>query len=269
MLSKTSVRHDELGSLTKVAVLCILGVMAEVGHAVGAATTESKPHRRVQCWRSHSPQFGLCVRRIECRAQADVRNYICDNAARASVAATAGNVMELANDLSHDETLQWINAHKAWRLVRKTKPIWVRQLEPDEVGKEFRTADHVKQIGRIGHALCVGVAGEPWFQEWEKLHAKYDAGDEMDRSFSFDQSPRSYRIYRPKPDSELWAAQVDDKDIKGFFIKPNYDPERPLYSPAGGYVVKESVDDPYTGVTKDVWLVQRGLFESTYEYAGE
>ena len=30
--------------------------------------------------------------------------------------------------LSHDETLNWITEHKAWRRARKTKPIWAREL---------------------------------------------------------------------------------------------------------------------------------------------
>ena len=59
-------------------------------------------------------------------------------------------------------------------------------------------------------------------------------------------------------------AQVKGPGIEGFFIKPGYDPERPLYSPAGGYVVKDHVADPYRDNPKDVWLVQQPLFESTY-----
>ena len=49
-----------------------------------------------------------------------------------------------------------------------------RPVEPDEVGKEFQTADHVKEKARAGFWLCVGVAGEPWFQSLEKIEAKYE-----------------------------------------------------------------------------------------------
>ncbi len=52
--------------------------------------------------------------------------------------------------------------------------------------------------------------------------------------------------------------------IAGFFIRPNYDPAHPLYSSAGGYVIRDDVKDPYREKLDDVWLVQQGLFESTY-----
>ena len=52
--------------------------------------------------------------------------------------------------------------------------------------------------------------------------------------------------------------------IAGFSIRPGYDPERPLYAPSGGYVVKDDVANPYRDKPKDVWLVQQSLFESTY-----
>jgi hypothetical protein len=50
-----------------------------------------------------------------------------------------------------------------------------------------------------------------------------------------------------------------------FYIQPNYPTDGPLYAPAGGYVVKDYVDDPYAGEPDDVWLVQQALFESNYE----
>jgi hypothetical protein len=140
-------------------------------------------------------------------------------------------------------------------------------VQADEVGKEFQTADHVAQAAREGYWLCVGVAGEPWFQAPEKVLAKYDLEREEVKHFDFDARSQTYQVYRPKPDVQLWAAQVVDPSVEGFYIKPNYDPERPLYSPAGGYVVKEHVDDPYRDAPDDVWLVQQGLFESTYEEA--
>src|SRR5689334_17174590 len=76
--------------------------------------------------------------------------------------------------LSHEETLAWIRDKKAWRHARKTKPIWARELEPNEIGKSFTTADHADEIAREGYWLCVGVAGEPWFQKPAKVEEKYD-----------------------------------------------------------------------------------------------
>jgi hypothetical protein len=167
--------------------------------------------------------------------------------------------------LSHDETLRWITEQRAWRRARKTKPIWARAVEPAEVGREFQTADHAIEKARAGYWLCVGVAGEPWFQTLEKIEGKYEPAVEETKTFDFDAKSRKYRVFKPKATTRNWVAQVKGPEIAGFFIKPNYDPEHPLYSPAGGYVVRDDVKEPYQAKPGDVWLVQQGLFESTYE----
>jgi hypothetical protein len=167
--------------------------------------------------------------------------------------------------LSHEETLNWITEHKAWRRARKTKPIWARAVEAAEVGKEFQTADHAVEKARTGYWLCVGVAGEPWFQTLEKVEGKYEPTGEEVKGFAFDGKPRKYQIFKPKATTRNWVAQVKGPGIAGFFIRPNYDPKHLLYSPAGGYVVRDDVKDPFGAKPDDVWLVQQGLFESTYE----
>jgi hypothetical protein len=170
--------------------------------------------------------------------------------------------------LSHEQTLRWVHEHRAWRLARKTKPIWARPVDPDERGRPFETADHAVERARAGYWLCVGVAGEPWFQAPENVLAKYDQAGEERKAFAFDERPRVYRLFRPKPDALSWAAQVRGEGIEGFFIRPGYDVNHPLYSPVGGYVVRRHVPDPYGegGRVPDVWLVQQPLFESTYEF---
>jgi hypothetical protein len=167
--------------------------------------------------------------------------------------------------LTHEETLRWIAEHRAWRPAKKTRPIWARPLAAGEAGKEFRTADNTTETARDGYWLCVGVAGEPWFQKPEKVAARYDRTGEEVRQFAFDDEPRAYGIYRPRGDVLNWVARVEGPGIDGFFIKPAYDVENPLYSPAGGYVVKDHVADPYGENTDDIWLVQEALFRSTYE----
>jgi len=168
--------------------------------------------------------------------------------------------------LSHDETLKWIADHKAWKLARKARPIWARPVERGEVGKEFQTADHVKEVAREGYWLCVGVAGEPWFQAHERILAKYEPGGEQARAFGFNAMPRKYKIFNPRGETRNWVAQVKGPGIKGFHVRPGYDPERPLYAPAGGFVVRDEVADPYREMPRDVWLVQEPLFKSTYEF---
>jgi hypothetical protein len=168
--------------------------------------------------------------------------------------------------LSHEETLRWVDEHKAWRLARKTRPIWARQVAPEEVNREFQTADRVKEVAREGYWLCVGVAGEPWFQSKDKLEGKYEPKGEELKTFAFDAEPHTYRLYVPKASVRNWVAQVKGAGIEGFYVRPGYDPERPLYSPAGGFVVRDEVADPYREAPQDVWLVQEPLFLSTYEF---
>jgi hypothetical protein len=170
--------------------------------------------------------------------------------------------------LTHEQTLEWIERHSAWRPARKLKPIWARPLAEEEMGREFQTADHAVEKGKPGALLCVGVAGEPWFQAAEKVRAKYEVGEEETRQFNFDTKPRAYRVYRPLPDSRVLAAQVKSEGIKEFSIRPGYDPTITLRSPAGGYVVRNYTADPTTRPS-DVWLVQKELFESTYEFVSE
>jgi hypothetical protein len=93
--------------------------------------------------------------------------------------------------------------------------------------------------------------------------------DQETKTFDFDTKRRVYSKYKPKETVHNWVAQVKGAGIAGFFVRPGYDPERPLYSPAGGYVVKDDVPDPYRDKPKDVWLVQQSLFESTYELIRE
>lgn len=171
----------------------------------------------------------------------------------------------MSRRLTHAETLQWIAAHRAWRLARKTKPIWARPVAPDEIGQPFHTADHATQRATADHWLCAGIAGEPWFQKKDAIDAKYDRAGREHRRFAFDDQPRRYQRFTPRAGARNWAARIDDPAIEGFYIQPNYPTDGPLYSPRGGYVVKEYVDDPYAGDPDDVWLVQQSLFESTYE----
>jgi hypothetical protein len=174
----------------------------------------------------------------------------------------------MARRMNHDETLRWITEHRAWHMVRKTKPIWARPVETDEAGKEFQTVDQAKERAQPGAWLCVGSAGEPWFQSKERIDAKYRAEGEERRQFDFDETQRTYHRFAPQDVARNWAAQIVAPDVEGFYIQPNYPTDGPLYSPAGGYVVKDYAEDPYRGDPNDVWLVQRKLFEDTYEAAG-
>ncbi len=167
-------------------------------------------------------------------------------------------------ELSHEETLAWINQHRAWRKAVKTAPVWARAIAREEIGKEFQTLDRAIQRAREGTWLCVGVADEPWFQSLDQIEAKYTRGTTESKQFPFDDKPHDYHQFQPKPNQVKWVACVEDPGIAGFSVRPGYDPHRPLHSPSGGYVVKGDVPNPYQDQPDDVWLVQRALFESTY-----
>lgn len=173
----------------------------------------------------------------------------------------------MSRRLSHEETLRWVREHHAWRMARKTKPIWGRPVAAEEVGRVFTTADHTEQAARAGYWLSVGICGEPWFQTAGAIESKYRRGERAERRFAFDDRPRDYTELLPTTESQNWAACVTGPDIEGFYIRVGYDQESPLYSPAGGYVLRDPADDPYAGEPRDVWLVQRALFESTYDWA--
>ena len=166
------------------------------------------------------------------------------------------------------------------RLGRKHRPYYrivaidSRQPRDGRVLEELGTYDpQVKDLDksvtlkpdRVRYWLSVGVAGEPWFQSLEKIEHKYNPAGEEVRAFRFDARPMRYRIFKPKAATRNWAAGVSGPGITGFFIRPHYDPTRPLYSPAGGFVVRDDAPDPYQARPDDVWLVQKDLFDSTYE----
>jgi len=166
---------------------------------------------------------------------------------------------------THEQTLDWIHKNKAWRRAKKTKPLWARAVEKDEMGKEFQTADRVTERAKEGYWLCVGLAGEPWFQKPERVEARYVRDGDEEKKFSFDSLPRKYQVFKPKEGMYNWVAQVQGPGITGFYIRATYDKEHPLYAPAGGYVVKDDVADPYRDNLDDVWLVQEAIFKSTYD----
>lgn len=174
-----------------------------------------------------------------------------------------------SRELTHDETLAWINENHAWRKAKKTRPIWARAVATDEIGKEFQTIDEAKEKASEGAWLCVGVTHEPWFQSEDKIEAKYQRGGLETKQFAFDDKPHEYYLCQPKPDIFNWVAQVNGPDIRGFSVRPGYAADTTLHSARGGYVVKSDVTDPYHDDTDDVWLVQQPQFESTYEFLND
>jgi hypothetical protein len=167
--------------------------------------------------------------------------------------------------LTHEQTLEWIDKNRAWRRAKKTQLIWVREVEQEERDKDYLTAEGTVQRPQEGYWLCVGVVGEPWFQRKERIYGKYEQSCNETKQFAFDARPFDYLVFKPKGDVRNWAAQVSGPGLIEFSLKPNYDPSQVLLCAAGGYVVTDDVPDPYQGILNDVWIVQRAIFESSYE----
>lgn len=143
------------------------------------------------------------------------------------------------------ELLAEIDQRGAWFHAKKTRAIWARKLETEQVVASLEGP----VVGRAGDFLCRGAAGELWPQKAADLDARYVATDEVD--------PEGWRQYAPRPDAEgVMAAQV----ARPFRVRATWGL---LSGKAGDYVLKKyrdrAVPDPV-----DVWIVDRALFEATY-----
>ena len=167
--------------------------------------------------------------------------------------------------LSHEQTLSWIAEHKAWRLAQKPG-----RSGPDRLPRtRWAASSRPLTTSRKWPARAPGCALESPASHGSRLARRSTRSTSRPkRSTAHSAStnePLSYRVFKPRGDVRNWVAQVKGPDMAGFFVRPGYDPERPLYSPSGGYVIKDEVKDPYHDKPSDVWLVQQSLFESTYE----
>jgi hypothetical protein len=125
--------------------------------------------------------------------------------------------------------------------ARKTKPIWAKQIDD---ACEVETLEGIVQANP-GDYLCRGISAEHWPQKEEKLLEKYIASGEFDKD--------GWQRFEPKPDSEAVEATQYDRR---FTISATWGE---LNGKAGDYVVRSRAD------LSDVWIVDRVIFESTYE----
>ena len=106
--------------------------------------------------------------------------------------------------------------------------------------------------------ICLGVAGEAWQQTPKKLLAKYTITD-IDHD--------GWLTCQPKPDNEV-ECYVVDGDLTQFYIIGHWgetlpDGTKNVQAGIVGDVICRDPADP-----TDVWIVRRGLFNSTYEIKG-
>jgi len=128
-------------------------------------------------------------------------------------------------------------------LARKTKPIWAKQLS--------ESTDIETLEGRLtaepGDYLCRGIQDEQWPQKANNLFDKYVASEDIDAD--------GWQRFDPKAD----AAPVEAAAIEHPFRVIAQWGE--LNGKANDYVVRSTVDPT------DVWIVDRTIFEASYEFA--
>lgn len=141
--------------------------------------------------------------------------------------------------------------HRAgtWFHARKTREIWVRRLAQ---GETISTLEGALQA-KAGDFLCRGVGGEVWPQKVQDVERKY---------LSTDVTDGPWRKYVPRPDAEgILAARIEH----AFAVEATWGR---LSGKAGDYLAK-NFRDRGVRYPVDVWVVDRALFEATYERVGE
>lgn len=143
--------------------------------------------------------------------------------------------------------LSKVNAAGLWFQAKKTRPIWVRRLETAE---SVKTLEGVEQVS-AGNYLCRGEAGDIWPQSEGRLKSKYAVTDEVDTN--------GWHRCDPKPEAAVMAAQIPYV----FQVQAQWGL---LSGKPGDYLVK-NLEDRDNDNPEDVWIVDRQLFQATYERA--
>jgi hypothetical protein len=149
----------------------------------------------------------------------------------------------------NESLLNEVNAAGLWFHAKKTRPIRARQVtEPQQI----QTLEGTEEVP-AGAYLCRGEAGDLWPQSAERLQEKYQATDEVDAE--------GWRRYVPHPDNQgVLAARVEHP----FTVETSWGT---LHGKPGDYLGK-NFEDRDVAHPSDVWIVDRNLFEATYEPSG-
>lgn len=146
--------------------------------------------------------------------------------------------------------LDEVNHDEAWFRARKVKPIWARKLDFAQTVTTLEGDETVQ----AGDFLCRGEAGDIWPQKADKLAEKYDATEETDAE--------GWRKYLPKPDAEgVLAAEIDH----AFTVQASWGQ---LQGKPSDLLVK-SYADRDAEYPQDVWIVDKALFQATYQRTEE
>ncbi len=156
-----------------------------------------------------------------------------------------------------------------WKTAKKTKPIKAKplsQIVSDVcVFNKFllQTIEGVQPL-RPASIVCLGIEGEAWPQTKEALLKKYTITDIDPES--------GWLTCTPKPENSVNALQITNSEYLSvadeFSITALWGEKQPngtfvQHGKGGDYVVQSTSD------LKDVWIVARNVFESTYEVSNE
>ena len=149
------------------------------------------------------------------------------------------------NALNHD-LLTAVNDANGWFHAKKTRPIWVR---PVATSTEVETLEGTESV-EPGDVICRGEIGELWPQAIESLMSKYEPTDEFDE--------KGWQKYTPNPDANGVMASVVNEP---FQVHATWGV---LQGKSGDFIVKNYSDRDVAN-PQDVWIVDRALFEATYQ----
>lgn len=154
---------------------------------------------------------------------------------------------------------------KTWWTATKTKPMLVKHVTA--VLSDLSVSPSVlvrtlegDQIVRPNAFVCRGVAGELWQQETKTLFRKYDVTD-CDAD--------GWWVAKPKPGNAVDVTPIRAGDPTSIRAKwgTAYKSETESFwyqeGAVGDYVLRSRED------SEDVWIVQKKIFEATYEIVGD
>lgn len=147
---------------------------------------------------------------------------------------------------ANQSLLDEANAAGKWFHAKKTRPIWARRLDAEQVVQTLEGEERVA----AGHYLCKGEAGDVWPQTEQTLQERYIATDEVHAD--------GWRKYLPHPDAQgVLATPIEHP----FEVQATWGR---LTGKAGDFLVKKH-QDRETTYPADVWIVDQTLFRQTYE----
>lgn len=144
------------------------------------------------------------------------------------------------------ELLEEVNRARSWFAARKTKYLWAREI----TYKQSVSTLEGELIADTGDYLCRGESGDTWPQKAKTLFAKYEATEEHDKD--------GWIKFSPKPEAAgVLAVQINHT----FQVIASWGN---LTGQPGDYLVKNEADKNVE-YPEDVWIVNRAIFEGTYE----